>query len=65
MIEHKLLTALNDEDKVAILATKQNLEDMLIALEGAVWNGRDVQLRCKDLAVGMRQLLREAFPPND
>lgn len=60
VIERKLLTALQDEDKVAILATRQNLEDMIFALETADLI-LDRAQRCNELADGMRQLLKEAF----
>jgi len=69
VIERKLLSAMNDETKVAIIATKQDLEDMIAALYGyeiGEWNGNtlswaDHMKRRKDLAAGMTQLLREAF----
>jgi hypothetical protein len=68
VIEHKLLTAL-EGDQVAILATKQDLEDMISALMDYEltkclprWKAH--RERCKNLCDGMRQLLREAFPPN-
>lgn len=63
VIEKKLLLALGDESTVAILATKQDLEDMVLALESYDWNG-ERKARCRNLAAGMQQLLREAFPPN-
>jgi hypothetical protein len=63
VIERKLLEALSDESKVAILATEQDLRDMIHALEcwqcvnnSAGWRRRN------DLLAGMNQLLREAFP---
>jgi len=71
VIENRLLAAL-DEDKsqVAILATQQDLEDMIAALYGyEIGEFKDNVLswsahlkRRKDLAKGMSQLLREAFP---
>lgn len=69
VIEHKLLAALDDESKVALLLTKQDLEDLIAALlDYEVKRGlprwEPHKKRCKDLADGMRQLLREAFPPN-
>ena len=72
VIEKKLLAALDDDDKVAILASKQDLEDMIAALygykigerEGNILSWESHMKRCKDLADGMSQLLREAFPPN-
>jgi len=70
VIEHKLLTALEDGQSVAILATKQDLEDMIAALYGyqlGEWKGNKLSWeahvkRRKNLAEGMSQLLREAFP---
>lgn len=69
VIEHKLLAALDDETKVAILASKQDLEDMIAALygyelverKGNVLSWEAHMKRRKDLADGMSQLLREAF----
>jgi hypothetical protein len=70
VIERKLLAAINDESKVAILATKQDLEDMIAALYGyelAVTRGNVLSWqahveRRKSLARDMEQLLKEAFP---
>jgi hypothetical protein len=70
VIERKLLTALEDGNSVAILATKQDLEDMIAALCGyelGEWKGNVLSWeahikRRKNLAEGMTQLLREAFP---
>ena len=64
VIEHKLLTALEDGNTVAILATRADLEDMLYALENANLLPKH-KARCKNLADGIRQLMTEAFPPND
>jgi hypothetical protein len=68
VIEHKLLTALDDESKVAILATKQDLEDMIFGLCQSLalndWDKERVE-RCHNLRDGMQQLMREAFPPNN
>lgn len=64
VIEHKLLAALDDENKVAILATRDDLETMILGLRGVVAeSGR--RSYAQDLADGMEQLLCEAFPPND
>lgn len=71
VIEHKLLTALDDKDKVAILATKQDLKDIIFALTvlarsfAAEKKEPRREARYKDLAAGMRQLLSEAFPLNE
>ena len=72
VIEKKLLAALDDDDKVAILASKQDLEDMVTALYGLESHKVKMDFhswcahknRCEYLAAGMSQLLREAFPPN-
>lgn len=65
VIERKLLAVLDDETKVAAVLSKQDLEDLIAACDGCVWEGIPRMKRCKNLADGMRQLLREAFPPND
>ena len=70
VIEHKLLTALNDENKVAILATEQDLKDLHAALCGYARGERKGEIltweawmkRCKSLAQDIQQLLDEAFP---
>lgn len=70
VIEHKLLTALEDGNTVAALFSKQDLEDIIAALLGyeiGEWKGNILtweahMKRRKDLAEGMQQLLREAFP---
>lgn len=65
VIERKLLAALEGGRTVAILASKQDLEDMIAALYGVrtgnllAWAAQ--KKRRKDLADGMSQLLREAF----
>jgi hypothetical protein len=73
VIERKLLTALEDDNTVAALLSKQDLEDMIAALygyelgerKGNVLSWEAHMKRRKDLADSMSQLLREAFPPND
>lgn len=66
VIEHKLLTALEDDNCVAALLSKRDLEDMIAALYGFEDMGHDGprKKRCKELADSMSQLRREAFPPN-
>ena len=66
VIEHKLLTALEDENCVAALLSKRDLDDMISALYGFEDMGHDRprKKRCKELADSMSQLRREAFPPN-
>lgn len=67
VIEHKLLTALEDGNTVAALLSKRDLEDMIAALYGFEDMGHSAprKARCKELADSMSQLLREAFPPNE
>jgi hypothetical protein len=70
VIENKLLTALEDNNTVAALFSKQDLEDIIAALHGYQLGKRTGNVlsweahlkRRKDLADGMSQLLREAFP---
>ena len=66
VIERKLLTALEDDNTVAALLSKRDLEDMIAALYGFEDMGHSAlrKARCKELADSMSQLLREAFPPN-
>lgn len=62
VIEHKLLTALEDGGVAAILS-QQDLEDLVFACK--LWPMRDGRAtRLGNLQRGMEQLLREAFPPN-
>ncbi len=60
VIENKLLTALEDDNTVAVLFSKQDLEDVLFALESYKWNPERIA-RCRELAGGMNQLYLEAF----
>lgn len=72
VIEHKLLTALEDGRTVAILASEQDLKDMIAALygyelaetKGNLLTWREHINRRKNLAAGLTQLLQEAFPGN-
>lgn len=64
VIEHKLLTALEDGRTVAALFSQQDIEDLIFACK--LWPMRDDRAtRLGSLMRGMAQLLREAFPPND
>lgn len=61
VIEHKLLTALEDGNTVAALFSKQDLEDLVFACK--LWPMRDSRaIRLRSLQSGMEQLLMEAFP---
>lgn len=63
VIEHKLLTALEDGG-VAALLSQQDLEDLVFVCK--LWPMRDGRAtRLGNLRRGMEQLLREAFPPNE
>lgn len=55
VIEHKLLTALDDPDVVAILASKEDLDLYILYL------GTAANTRANELAASLRQLRREAF----
>lgn len=61
VIEHKLLDSLESGKHVAILASKQDLDDLLFALTNCI-AAMDRRERCLDLAAGLRQLKKEAFP---
>ena len=62
VIEHKLLESLEGGDHVAILASRQDLEDLIHACEARTGMlERPSAKRYQALADGMRQLLREAF----
>jgi hypothetical protein len=64
VIEHKLLDSIASGSHVAILASRQDLEDLIHACdERACKMGTHPSgVRSLDLAEGMRQLYREAFP---
>jgi len=64
VIERKLLTALEDDNTVAILASKQDLDVMVAALDYAMLSDKNQTRKARELAAGMKQLRREAFPPN-
>lgn len=59
VIENKLMTALEDEGTVAILASKDDLELMVAALR------KYKHRRAEGMAFDYQQLLDAAFPPND
>lgn len=68
VIENKLLAALEDDNTVAILASKQDLDDLIAALDEfhpVGWTStRSAEVaRCRDLSAGMKQLRDGAFPP--
>ena len=70
VIERKLLTALEDGNTVAMLFSKQDLQDVIAALADyeltpCLPRWKEHRSRCKNLADGMRQLLREAFSDNE
>ena len=59
VIEKQLLTALDDKTRVAILLSKEELEDMIVAAQSTAFKLQSNRL--KFLAEGMRQLYNEAF----
>ena len=71
VIEGKLLAALEDGNTVAILLSKQDCDDMHAALcgyaigetKGGILTWQAFVDRCKNLAEGIDQLRKEAFPP--
>lgn len=62
VIERKLLAALDDETKAAILVTKQDLEDLVFACGLRNFRDADRAARLKELSRGMQRLINEAFP---
>lgn len=66
VIENKLLTALEDKGTVAILASEQDLKDIIDCLREQTPHGtshsvKEFWTRCKNLADGFEQLLKSAF----
>src|SRR5688500_1801567 len=61
VIEHKLLTSLGDGDTIAALLTKQDVQDLIDALEGRAPDGVGTHDRRKNFVADLKQLLREAF----
>lgn len=64
VIEGKLLDALSNDGCVAILASEDDLNVMIAALEYAMLGNHKQTVAARDLAKDMRQLRKEAFPPN-
>lgn len=64
VIEHKLLTTLEDGNTVAAIMSKQDLEDIIFAIDTHFGLGKQRMTRLRGMADGFRQLHREAFPPN-
>jgi hypothetical protein len=70
VIENKLLVALQDKDTVAVLFSKEDLEDMIASLYGYVigdWKGSVLSWhehleRRNNLAKGLTELRDSAFP---
>ena len=64
VIEHRLLTAL-EEGGVAAILSEQNLEDLINACEERAdrYARQPKGVRCQHLADDMKQLMCEAFPP--
>lgn len=64
VIEGKLLDALSNDGCVAILASEEDLNVMIAALEYAMLGNHKQTVAARALAKDMRQLRKEAFPPN-
>ncbi len=64
VIEHKLLTALEDPNVAACLFSKQDLEDLIHGLTIAMvyYAPSPQSTRWLGLKEGMERLLKEAFP---
>lgn len=70
VIENKLLTSLEDGEQVAILASEQDLKDIIASLlgyelatrTGSILSWEDHIQRRQELASGLKQLLDSAFP---
>jgi hypothetical protein len=66
VVEHVLLTALTEGSSVACLFSKQDLQDLIYAVNDVVENHDSLEFsreqRLRSLKDGMAQLLKEAFP---
>lgn len=56
VLERKLLTALKDDSKVAILATKEDLDLLILVL------GNSIQKAAQEFAADLKKLRDAAFP---
>lgn len=65
VIENKLLAALDDRGKVAILATEEDLEIIITALLLAESNRVVISSKYKEMRADLEQLRSAAFPPNN
>lgn len=59
VIDGKLLTALEDEDVVAVLMTKHDLELVILAIGNVAGKGNS---RATEMKAGLVDLLEGAFP---
>jgi len=59
VIEAKLLHALANTDKVALVVTRENLDTIIHALKSVPIDGEG-----RSMLAGLRQLRSAAFPPN-
>lgn len=64
VIESKLLDALSNDGCVAILASEDDLNVMIAALEYAMLGNKKQTIAARSLAKDLRRLRKEAFPPN-
>lgn len=62
ILENKLSVVLNEEEKVAIVVDKMELEDLIIALKKTIVSDTERRIRIKNFIDGMEELQRTAFP---
>ena len=63
VIEHRLLVALNDQSKVAILAEEKDLDLLIAGMESLVQSDelRSNEVPFRDMLDSLKQLRKEAF----
>lgn len=62
VIENRLLTALDDKTKVAILLTEEDLDSLIAYLFLANTNRMVMQSKCSDWIKDLNELKNSAFP---
>lgn len=61
VIEHKLLAALDDAEKVAIICSKEDLDLQIYALRKAMTKDDPKWNELRECCAGLEQLRQEAF----
>lgn len=64
VMEKQLLVWLEDKSKVALLITEDDLNVLVMALDGfsdSLPGGHEMESKCKDFAKDLQQLRKEAF----